>query len=67
MSSLDVWSQSRMSLVRQRQSRMSLVVLYVEFVKDLPKDERKELKELPRKKKQGRPLLLGNELSTRVC
>ena len=40
---------------------------YIEFVKDLPEDERKELKELPRKKKQGRPLLLGNELSTRVC
>ena len=45
---------------------MSLVVLYVEFVKDLPKDERKELKELPRKKKQGRPLLLGNELDEQV-
>jgi len=26
-----------------------------EFVKDLPEDERKELKNLPHKKKQGRP------------
>jgi len=40
---------------------------YTEFVKDLPEDERKELKELPRKKKQGRPLLLGNELDEQVC
>ena len=43
---------------------------YIEFVKDLPEDERKEFKKLPRKKKQGKPLLLGYELdeqSTRIC
>ena len=39
---------------------------YTEFVKDLPEDERKELKELPHKKKQGRPPLLGNELDEQV-
>ena len=35
-------------------------------MKDLPQDKRKELKELPRKKKQDRPLLLGNELDIQV-
>ena len=39
---------------------------YNDFVKDLPQDKRKELKELPRKNKQGRPLLLGNELDKQV-
>ena len=39
---------------------------YIEFVKDLTEEERKELKELPRKKKQGRPLLLGSELDEQV-
>ena len=32
-----------------------------DFMKNLPQDKRKELKELPRKKKQSRPLLLGHE------
>ena len=35
-------------------------------MKDLPQDKIKELKELPRKKEQGRPLLLGNELDMQV-
>jgi len=35
-------------------------------MKDLAQDKRKELKELPRKKKQGKPLLLGNELDVQV-
>ena len=39
---------------------------YNDFVKDLPQDKRRDLKELPRKKKQGRPLLLGNELDKQV-
>jgi len=39
---------------------------YQEFVKGLPKGEKSEVKEMPRKKKQGRPLLLGNELDRQV-
>jgi len=39
---------------------------YSDFVKDLTQEERKELKELPCKKKQGRPFLLGNELDVQV-
>ena len=39
---------------------------YQEFVKGLPKGEKSEVKEMPCKKKQGRPLLLGNELDRQV-
>jgi len=39
---------------------------YNEFVNDLPEDERKEFKKFPRKKMQGRPLLLDNELDGQV-
>ena len=35
-------------------------------MKDLTQEERKELKELPRKKKKGRPFFLGNELDVQV-
>ena len=37
-----------------------------DFVKDLPQDKRKEVKEVHRKKKQGRALLLDNELHMQV-
>ena len=39
---------------------------YHDFVKDLPKGKKSEVKEMPRKRKQGRPLLLGNELNRQV-
>ena len=39
---------------------------YREFVKDLPKGKKGEIKEMPRKKKQGRPPLLGKELDRQV-
>ena len=35
---------------------------YQGFVKDLPKGEKSEIKEMPCKKKQGKPFLLGKEL-----
>jgi len=36
---------------------------YSEFVKDVPKGKKREM---PHKKKQSRPLLLGNELDRQV-
>ena len=35
-------------------------------MKDFPNGEKSEIKEMPRKKKQGRPLLLGKELDRQV-
>jgi len=39
---------------------------YQDFVKDIPKGKKSEIKEMPCKKKQGKPLLLGKELDRQV-